>query len=246
MAFSSPATPNIGRVAAVTGANKGIGFYIALQLATSGLFTNIILGCRDSIRGEKAVQEIKRQLSSTSTSTSTSTSISTSISYVPLVLGDGNSHKLFQQSIEHSFGKLDVLVNNAAMAYKNTDPTPFKEQCTPTLDINFCGTLHLTEELLPLIRKGDDARIVNVASMAGRLNQIKSKELRKKISSDELTLEELLSMVDKYEKDVLDGVHLEEGWGNSNYGMSKLALIAATRVLARMEDGIKVNAICPG
>jgi len=238
MAFSSPATPNIGRVAAVTGANKGIGFYIALQLATSGLFTNIILGCRDPIRGEKAVQEIKSQLSSTSTSTS--------ISYVPLVLGDGNSHKLFQQSIEHSFGKLDVLVNNAAMAYKNADPTPFKEQCTPTLDINFRGTLDLTEELLSLIRKGDDARIVNVASMAGRLNQIKSKELRKKISSDELTLEELLSMVDKYEKDVLDGVHLEEGWGNSNYGMSKLALIAATRVLARMEDGIKVNAICPG
>jgi len=235
MTFSSPAT-NIGRVAAVTGANKGIGFYIALQLATSGLFSNIILGCRDSIRGEKAVQDIKNKLSSTSTS----------ISYLPLVLGDGNSHASFKQSIEDSYGKLDVLVNNAAMAFKNADPTPFKEQCKPTLDINFRGTLDLTEELLPLIRKGDDARIVNVASMAGRLNQIKSKELRNKISSDTLTLEELRSMVDKFESDVLGGIHLEEGWGNSNYGMSKLALIAATRILARMESGVKVNAICPG
>lgn len=236
MAFSSKTS---GRVAVVTGANKGIGFYIALQLATSGLFSNIILGCRDSSRGNKAVQDIESKLGNAGTK----------ISYLPLDIGDSKTYTSFRDSIEKDFGRLDVLVNNAAFAFKNADPTPFQEQCKATLDVNFRGTLDFTEEMLPLMRtKSTDTRIVNVSSMAGRLRQIKSPQLRDQFISPTLTLNGLRSLVDKYQTDVLSGKHLETGWGNSNYGMSKLALIAATKVLARDEsiNNVKVNSCCPG
>lgn len=124
-----------GRIAVVTGSNKGIGFFIALQLATSGLFSNILLGCRDQVRGQKAVNEIQQELSKI-TSFDTQRTKTTSVSYLPLTVGDSESHKQFRQEIENKFGKIDVLVNNAAIAFKGSDPTPFKEQTKPTLDIN--------------------------------------------------------------------------------------------------------------
>lgn len=242
---------SVGRVAAVTGSNKGIGFFIALQLASSGLFSNVILGCRDPTRGEKAVSDIQKEmLRKVDGGAATSNSSPCHISYLPLSLGDKNSHELFQQQLESSFGRLDVLVNNAATAFKGSDPTPFHEQTKPTLDINYRATMDLTMRLLPLMRtKGTDARIVNVASMAGHLGQISSSALRQELTSPTLTLARLNELVEIFEAAVQkrDGSHrTEEGWGNSNYGTSKLALIAATKVLSREETAIKVNCCCPG
>ena len=211
----------------------------------SGLFSHIILGCRDATRGETAVSQIKSQLKAVPPITPTS---STDILYLPLTLGDNRSHQNVRKVLENKFGKVDVLVNNASIAYKGSDPTPHNEQCTPTLDINFRGTVDLTQELLPLLRRGDDARIVNVASMAGRLLQLRSADLRSKFTSPDLTITLLQKYVDQYEKDVLDGTYNEKGWGNSNYGMSKLAVMAATRIWAREEacNNINVNCCCPG
>jgi len=224
------------RIAVVTGSNKGIGYSIAVQLATSGLFTSVILGCRDPALGQTAVSRIRALL----------TNSSTRVSCLPLVLGEASSHSDFRTRIEEEHGKLDVLVNNAATAFKGSDPTPFRGQTKPTLDVNFRGTLDLTEELLPLIRAGRDARIVNVASMAGRLGQISNPALREQFSSEGLTLEELRGLVDEFERCVEDGSYGEKGWGKSNYGFSKLALIAATKVLAREEALVRVNCCCPG
>ncbi|KAL7532673.1 hypothetical protein ACHAXR_004777 [Thalassiosira sp. AJA248-18] len=227
------------RIAVVTGANKGIGYSIAEHLASSGKFSDVILGCRDEQRGAVAAKKIAN---------SPSTSKSCTVSSQQLTIGDTNSHMSFGKFIKNSYGKVDVLINNAGVAFKNADPTPFSEQCKPTLDVNFRGTFDFTEEILPLVRKGRDARIVNVASMAGRISQLRSKELRNKFSSPQLSKEELLALVDKFESDVKDGTHISEGWGNSNYGLSKLALIAMTKVWAREEasNGISVNCCCPG
>jgi carbonyl reductase 1 len=224
------------RIAVVTGANKGIGKAIASNLATCGNFSHVILGCRNDALAKTAVEEIASEPNACH------------VSSYPLVIGDDESHKSFRAAIEEQFGKVDVLVNNAGMAFKNADPTPFEEQCTPTLNVNFRGTVHFTEELLPLLRKGDDARIVNVASMAGHLSQIHSRELREKFSNPELSKTELFQLVDNFEADVHKGQHLQNGWGNSNYGLSKLALIAMTKVWAREEakHGIAVNCCCPG
>jgi carbonyl reductase 1 len=235
--LSTPASVAIGRIAVVSGANKGIGFFIALQLGLSGLFSHIVLGCRDPTRGLAAVEEIKKQVVGTTTT----------ISYAPLELGNVQSHEEFAKKMEQDYGKVDVLVNNAGLAFKNADPTPFVEQCTPTLNVNYRGTVDFTERMLPLVRKGADPRIVNVASMSGHLSQLKSEELQNRFSSQSLTIPELNQLVDQFESDVKDDTYASKGWGRSNYGLSKLAVIAATRIWARENAGVvTVNSCCPG
>lgn len=233
--MSPPPAAFAGRVAVVTGSNKGIGFFVALQLGMSGMFQSVILACRDVVRGQDAVEKIQKVVGGT-----------VNVSYAPLTLGDHQSHVTLKEKMETEFGKVDVLVNNAAMAYKNSDPTPFKKQCKPTLDINYRGTVDLTEQLLPLVKKGTDPRIVNVASMSGHLSQLKSSELQEQFTSSALTIPALNALVDKFEADVQAGVHKKNGWGNSNYGASKLALIAASKVWARENPGIAINCCCPG
>lgn len=228
------ATP--GRFEVVTGSNKGIGFHIAKQLATCGLFQHIILACRDSSLGEAARQSI-----------ASSGNLSTTQLHVEsLTLGDVKSHSDFAARMEENFGRIDCLVNNAAIAFKNADPTPFAAQTKPTLDVNFRGTVMLTNTLLPLIKKGTNPRIVNVASMAGRLSQV-SPKLQQRLSSNTLTFPELHEIIDTFEAATRDGTHQRLGYSNSNYGMSKLAVIAATKIWARENlDIIKVNCCCPG
>eukprot|EP00584_Thalassiosira_punctigera_P010931 CAMPEP_0172545250 /NCGR_PEP_ID=MMETSP1067-20121228/15207_1 /TAXON_ID=265564 ORGANISM="Thalassiosira punctigera, Strain Tpunct2005C2" /NCGR_SAMPLE_ID=MMETSP1067 /ASSEMBLY_ACC=CAM_ASM_000444 /LENGTH=276 /DNA_ID=CAMNT_0013331957 /DNA_START=168 /DNA_END=998 /DNA_ORIENTATION=- len=227
------------RVAVVTGANKGIGYHVAESLARSGKFSDVVLGCRSEERGAAAVREIER---------STGNSEACRVTCRQLAIGDRSSHDAFVKFMDETFGKVDVLVNNAGIAFKGRDPTPFQAQCKPTLAVNFWGTVDFTEEMLPLIRRGRDSRVVNVASMAGRLSQLRSRELQERFSSPRLTKEELFSLVRRFEDDVLSDRHLEAGWGNSNYGLSKLALVAVTKVWARDEsrNGIAVNCCCPG
>lgn len=224
-----------GRVAVVTGSNKGIGYFIALQLGLSGLFQHIILACRDQNRATDAVESMRNELPST-----------VSVHSEQLTIGDHVSHVSFVTKMEQSFGKVDCLVNNAGFAFKGSDPTPFRDQTKPTLDINFRGTIDFTESMIPLLKKGSDPRIVNVASMAGRLSQV-SPELQQKFNSVDLTMNELRSLVDDFESKAQLGWHQSAGYSNWNYGMSKLALIAATKVLAREHAGvISINCCCPG
>lgn len=224
--------PAAGRVAVVTGSNKGIGYFIALQLASSGLFQDIVLACRDIARANQARESIRSQVPST-----------VHIHQAQLSVGSG--HEEFVSYMEKTFGKVDCLVNNAAIAFKNADPTPFQDQTKPTLDVNFRGTLDLIEALLPLVKKGTDPRIVNVASMSGRLSQV-SDHLQKQFSSSDLTLSSLRSLMDTFEAATQEGDHKAKGFSGSNYGMSKLALIAATKVLAREHPDVAINCCCPG
>jgi carbonyl reductase 1 len=226
-------TPS-GRVAVVTGSNKGIGYFIALQLGLSGLFEHILLACRDANRAQEAVKSIQEQVPK-----------NVHVSSASLTLGDTDSHAKFAKEMEETFGKVDVLVNNAGFAYKNADPTPFKEQCKKTLNVNFYGTVDLTHRLLPLIRKGSDPRVVSVASMAGRLSQV-SKDLQKDFSSPQLTMDHLMDLMQGFVDSVADGTHRDKGYGNSNYGMSKLGVIAATRIWAQQEKEVKFYSCCPG
>lgn len=231
---------NVGRVAVVSGANKGIGFFIALQLGLSGYFSHVIVACRNETRGLAAVANMQEQLRTVNNAASAE------ILYAPLEIGNAKSHSEFADKMERDFGKVDVLVNNAAIAYKGSDPTPFVQQCTPTLDINYRGTVDFTDRMMPLVKKGNDPRIVTVASMSGHLSHLRSKKLQDQFTSASLTFPALNELVEKFESDVKSGAHVENGWGNSNYGMSKLAIIAATKIWARDNPSIAINCCCPG
>ena len=210
------------RTAIVTGSNKGIGLQIVKQLLPSvGL---MIMACRDPQRGKQAAFEVGAE-------------------FEQLDISDDASIDAFAARMTEKYGTIDVLVNNAAIAYKGSDPTPFAEQTGPTLKTNFYGTFRLTEKLLPLLSKSPNGAIVNVASMAGRLNQL-SKDHQVLFSAPDLSKDTLLQLVHQYEDDIKEN---KTPWSSSNYGFSKLAVIAYTKLLARdAPPSLKVNCCCPG
>ena len=144
---------------------------------------------------------------------------------------------------------VDVLINNAAIGYKQPPNTSLTQHVRDTIATNFTGTLHLTKALLPLMRP--HGRIVIVSSQYGRLKILSQQQLKDQFSSASLTEEQLVSLMDQFIQDVAAGDHMSKGWSNSAYGVSKVGVNALTRVLDRQlsedkEKDIIVNACCPG
>jgi NAD(P)-dependent dehydrogenase (short-subunit alcohol dehydrogenase family) len=143
------------RIALVTGANKGIGFEIARQLAQAGL--RVIVGARDAERGRAAAHALIDQ--------------GLGVSSVVIDLNDQNSVAAAAAHIQAKHGKLDVLVNNAGV-FESVDGPPSRaalDAVRRVLDTNFIGTLAVTQAMLPLLRMAPSARIVNVSSSLGSL-----------------------------------------------------------------------------
>ncbi|MGI4854640.1 MAG: SDR family oxidoreductase [Janthinobacterium lividum] len=146
----------MGKVALITGANKGIGFEVARQLGRAG-FT-VLLGARDAARGEAAAGTLRSEgldarfvEADLNRGTETGTSLATAITA--------------------EFGHLDVLINNAAIfdAADRHASDVGTEALRRTFDVNFFGTVAFTQTMLPLLRAADSARIVNVSSGLGSL-----------------------------------------------------------------------------
>lgn len=225
-------------VALVTGANKGIGFEIARKLTAVQDLTTI-LACRNVELGHEAADKLRRSGCS-------------DVVVHRLDITDVGSAKQLKENIAQEYGKLDILINNAAICfndptlYGKCEHTPFEDQVGPTLNTNFFGTLSLIEAMLPLLHQSSSPRIVNIASAAGRLSILKSKEKISMFTSDTLQIEQLSDLMRQFMLDVKLGRHIEQGWPNTCYGMSKLGLIALTKILARNEPHIFVNSVDPG
>jgi NAD(P)-dependent dehydrogenase (short-subunit alcohol dehydrogenase family) len=140
-----------GRIALVTGANKGIGFEAARQLAGKGF--SILLGARDAGRGEEAAGKIP------------------GASFLAIDVTSLESVAAAAKAIEQKYGHLDVLVNNAGIVdYADGLPGVAKlEAVRRTFETNFFGALMVSQAMLPLLRKSEAARIVNVSSTLGSL-----------------------------------------------------------------------------
>jgi carbonyl reductase 1 len=96
---------------------------------------------------------------------------------------------------------IDVLVNNAAIAFKHDATEPFGFQAEETIRVNFLGTLNLCQVLFPLLKK--HARVVNVSSSSGFLQQVRGKEpqateLRKQLADPSMTYKELIHLINNF------------------------------------------------
>ncbi|XP_012495538.1 PREDICTED: carbonyl reductase [NADPH] 1-like [Propithecus coquereli] len=224
------------RVVLVTGANKGIGFAIARDLCRQ-FSGDVVLTARDAARGQAAVQQLQAE--------------GLSPRFHQLDIDDLQSIRALRDFLRSEYGGLDVLVNNAGIAFKTADPTPFHIQAEVTMKTNFFGTRDVCTELLPLIKP--QGRVVNVSSMES-LRALKncSPELQQKFRSETITEEELVGLMNKFVEDTKKRVHQKEGWPSTAYGVSKIGVTVLSRIQARnlseqrKGDKILLNACCPG
>ncbi|WZZ66679.1 hypothetical protein YC2023_078049 [Brassica napus] len=142
------------------------------------------------------------------------------------------------------------LVNNAAVSFNAVGENSIREPET-IIKTNYYGAKLLTDALLPLFRRSVSVgRILNISSRLGALNKLRNPSLRQTLESEELTYEQIDATVTQFLEDVSKGTYEENGWPEnwSDYAVSKMALNAYSRVLARRYDGKKlsVNCYCPG
>ena len=140
---------NHPRVALITGANKGIGFETARQLARLGI--TVLLGARDRKRGRHAVESLRGE--------------GLEARLVVLDVTDQSTIDAAAVQIEREFGCLDILVNNAGVFLEKQPASQCQlEKLRRTFETNFFGAFAVTKALLPLLRKAEAGRIVNLAS----------------------------------------------------------------------------------
>jgi NAD(P)-dependent dehydrogenase (short-subunit alcohol dehydrogenase family) len=145
------------KVALVTGANKGIGLETARQLGKLGM--TVLVGSRDLGRGEQAAEVLR--------------GVGVDARAIQLEVTSAADRVAVAKFIEREFGRLDVLINNAAVnldqgAGFGTSTTP-AQTIRDTFETNFLAVVELTQTLLPLVRKSEAGRIVNVSSAQGSL-----------------------------------------------------------------------------
>lgn len=143
-----------GKVAVVTGGDRGIGEKVAEVLANEG--ANVIVG---DLNMEK------------SDSLSLITSMETGNIYESyLDITDLRSVKEFFKKIINEFGKIDILVNNAGIC-KDIKPLESMErnEWDVTNEVNVMGTVNCTKEVIPIMKNQKSGRIVNLSSIAGEI-----------------------------------------------------------------------------
>ena len=144
------------RVAVVTGANKGIGLEIARHLARRG--ATVFIGARDDARGREAAEKLRSE----------------GLDARPLRIdvSDAQSVAAAAAELERAVGRLDVLVNNAAIAIDDGPPSRVSEDALRrTYETNVFGVVRATQAFLPLLRRSDAGRIVNMSSGLGSIAQ---------------------------------------------------------------------------
>ncbi len=142
-------------VALVTGANRGIGLEVCRQLA--GLGYAVVLGSRDLAKGERAVAGLAPH--------------GRVVQPYQLDVTDSQSIERARVRVAADFGRLDVLVNNAAILYDTWQHAVDADlaQVREALETNLFGAWNMVRAFLPLLRQSRHARVVNVSSEAGSL-----------------------------------------------------------------------------
>ena len=147
-----------GKVALITGANKGLGLEMSRQLAQHGL--TVLIAARNLQAAEEAATTLRNE--------------GLQAEVIALDINDSAQIQAAVQAIGDKFGKLDVLINNAGVmldgewSISNASSVSI-DIIRKTFDTNFFALVELTQAVLPLILKSKSGRIVNMASIEGSL-----------------------------------------------------------------------------
>lgn len=142
------------KIVLVTGANKGIGLEICKQLAHNNL--KVILTSRDSEKGNKAIKNINGD-----------------VLFHQLDVTDDKSILGIASFLKNNFGKLDILINNAGIGVGSNDAMDTEmSEVKQIMETNLYGAWNLTKMLLPLLKKSDEGRIINMSSGMGALDDL--------------------------------------------------------------------------
>ncbi|XVF33373.1 hypothetical protein REPUB_Repub17cG0163000 [Reevesia pubescens] len=248
---------SLQRYAVVTGANKGIGLAICKQLASKGVM--VVLTARDEKRGLEALEKLKDY------------GLSDHLVFHQLDVAEPASITSLADFVKNRFGKLDILVNNAGIMGESkvnydalnaatvtgseadlrnvwskvlTETYEAGEECLKT---NYYGAKRTAEVLVPLLQLSDSPRIVNISSGMGRLKNIPSEQL-KGAFRDADTEEKIDELLTEFLEDFKEGSLESKGWPSflAAYTVSKVAMNAYTRILAKKYPNFCINCVCPG
>lgn len=139
-------------IALVTGANTGIGFHLARQLAQAG--ARVLLGSRDPGRGSDAAEKLAAE--------------GLQVEQLTIDITDDQSIAAAVRRVSQTHGRLDLLINNAAIAGDLQPASAVsRESMLATYDTNVAGVAAVTNGFLPLLRASSRARVLNVSSELG-------------------------------------------------------------------------------
>lgn len=146
------------RIALITGANRGIGYEICRQLAQQGL--HVILTSRDPAKGERATATLRQG--------------GLEVSFCQLDVTNPDSVHRARDYVQHTFGRLDVLVNNAGI-YPDEGISILRIPLAvlqETFAINTFGAFLTCQAFIPMMRQQGYGRVVNVSSGAGSITEM--------------------------------------------------------------------------
>jgi NAD(P)-dependent dehydrogenase (short-subunit alcohol dehydrogenase family) len=144
-----------GKIALIAGASRGPGFETARRLARRGV--KVLLGARSEERGKEVEAKLRGE--------------GLEAEFILLDVNDEKTQESAARVIEEKFGKLDILVNNAGAEMEGSaglevqaaSQTPM-EIYRKTFEANFFTLIKLTQKLLPLVKKSEAGRVVNLSS----------------------------------------------------------------------------------
>jgi len=154
------------RIALVTGANKGIGFEVARQLARKGF--HVFLGARKSDAGLAAVQKLNKEGEKEDYGKGHS---GLAVTFIEIDVSKPDSIRRAAEEFSRKSDRLDTLVNNAGILLDDDKDvlTITPEIFETTLRPNTVGPLLVSQAFVPFLQKSDAPRIVNVSSGGGQL-----------------------------------------------------------------------------
>lgn len=146
---------NARKIALITGANKGLGFEMARQLGRAGV--TVVLAARDRQKGEAAAVKLRGE--------------GLDLQFLELDVTNKEHRTAAAAFLEKKFGRLDILINNAGILEEGLGAgkasATADDALHRTFETNFFAAVALTQVLLPLLKKSDEGRIVNMSSILG-------------------------------------------------------------------------------